>query len=207
MCGRGGSEGGRRSALIGHCTIAPPWTPIRPSPLRSGRRSRRPPAALLQDGEFPSSRGPGAQTASQPSITNSPRRAGDTTTRHALLDLKSVVLEEREGEHIVCHPRILEAAGHYHFCAEAVRAVPRQQKGKVERAIQECFLSRTPESSQSIRRRSGRARAIPSYLTYRYGPILRSRSTPGTVLPLSRAQTPPSASSPARSAARANCSS
>ena len=56
--------------------------------------------------------------------------------RQILYDnLKSVVLE-REGEHIVFHPRILEAAGHYHFAPQPCAPYRGNEKGKVERTIQ-----------------------------------------------------------------------
>ena len=56
--------------------------------------------------------------------------------RHVLYDnLKSVVLE-REGEHVVFHPRILELAGHYHFAPQPCAPYRGNEKGKVERAIQ-----------------------------------------------------------------------
>lgn len=56
--------------------------------------------------------------------------------RQILYDnLKSVVLE-REGQHVVFHPRILEAAGHYHFAPQPCAPYRGNEKGKVERTIQ-----------------------------------------------------------------------
>lgn len=56
--------------------------------------------------------------------------------RQILYDnLKSVVLE-REGEHIVFHPRLLEVAGHYHFAPQPCAPYRGNEKGKVERTIQ-----------------------------------------------------------------------
>jgi hypothetical protein len=56
--------------------------------------------------------------------------------RQILYDnLKSVVLE-REGQHVVFHPRILEAAGHYHFAPQPCAPYRGNEKGKVERSIQ-----------------------------------------------------------------------
>lgn len=56
--------------------------------------------------------------------------------RQILYDnLKSVVLE-REGHHIVFHPRILECAGHYHFAPQPCAPYRGNEKGKVERTIQ-----------------------------------------------------------------------
>lgn len=56
--------------------------------------------------------------------------------RQILYDnLKSVVLE-REGEHVVFHPRILELAGHYHFAPQPCAPYRGNEKGKVERTIQ-----------------------------------------------------------------------
>jgi transposase len=50
-------------------------------------------------------------------------------------NLKSVVLE-RSGDHIRFHPRILEAAGHYHFAPRPCAPYRGNEKGKVERTIQ-----------------------------------------------------------------------
>lgn len=56
--------------------------------------------------------------------------------RQILYDnLKSVVLE-REGEHIVFHPRILDCSGHYHFAPQPCAPYRGNEKGKVERTIQ-----------------------------------------------------------------------
>lgn len=56
--------------------------------------------------------------------------------RQILYDnLKSVVIE-REGQHVVFHPRILEAAGHYHFAPQPCAPYRGNEKGKVERTIQ-----------------------------------------------------------------------
>ncbi|MCI0574022.1 MAG: IS21 family transposase [Myxococcaceae bacterium] len=49
-------------------------------------------------------------------------------------NLKSVVLE-RAGDAIRFHPRLLEAAGHYHFAPKPCAPYRGNEKGKVERAI------------------------------------------------------------------------
>jgi len=51
-------------------------------------------------------------------------------------NLKSVVLE-RQGDLIRFHPRILELAGHYHFAATPVGVARGNEKGTVERRIQD----------------------------------------------------------------------
>jgi transposase len=51
-------------------------------------------------------------------------------------NLKSAVLE-RDGDHIRFHPRLLELAGHYHFQPRPCAPYRGNEKGKVERRIQD----------------------------------------------------------------------
>jgi len=56
--------------------------------------------------------------------------------RQILYDNLKSVVTEREGQHVVFHPRILEAAGHYHFAPQPCAPYRGNEKGKVERTIQ-----------------------------------------------------------------------
>jgi transposase len=59
------------------------------------------------------------------------------TARTILYDnLKSAVLE-RDGDHVHFHPRLLELAGHYHFQPRPCAPYRGNEKGKVERRIQD----------------------------------------------------------------------
>jgi transposase len=51
-------------------------------------------------------------------------------------NLKSAVIE-RDGDHIRFHPRLLDLAGHYHFMPRACAPYRGNEKGKVERRIQD----------------------------------------------------------------------
>ena len=57
------------------------------------------------------------------------------TPRVVLYDNLRSVVEERRGDHIHFHPRLLEFCGHYHFEARPCQVRAGNQKGRVERAI------------------------------------------------------------------------
>jgi len=57
------------------------------------------------------------------------------TPRVVLYDNLRSVVQERRGDHIHFHPRLIEFCGHYHFDARPCQVRAGNQKGRVERAI------------------------------------------------------------------------